>query len=243
MTELKWKIDTIRTVLFSNEKLKFKKKEWSKIITGQDIFNEMTQEENGKVTQYIEMTNIESNKQFNLVYVEEQNVLDLQLVFQQDQNTYSYNEITEIAKIFFEKNKALFDTLEDPIIRIGNVIELSISIDDEKSGCNLLKNNVPYLNGIDDNLDEINFRINKSYIHNNIKINRVIQYAIGQKMTVSIDPKMGIPKANLQKNILMNIDVNTDASHKSKLDLESFHSSLQESVLNIIKNRGVYVSH
>ena len=83
MTELKWKIDTIRTVLFSNEKLKFKKKEWSKIITGQDVFNEMTQEENGKITQYIEMTNIELNKQFNLVYVEEQNVLDLQLVFQQ----------------------------------------------------------------------------------------------------------------------------------------------------------------
>ena len=242
MTELKWKIDTIRTVLFSNEKFKFKKKEWSKIITGQDIFNEMTQEENGKVTQYIEMTNIESNKQFNLVYVEEQNVLDLQLVFQQDQNTYSYNEITEIAKIFFEKNKALFDTLEDPIIRIGNVIELSISIDDEKSGCNLLKNNIPYLNTISDDLDEINFRINKSYTHKNIKVNRVIQYAIGQKMTVAIDPNIGIPKASLQKNILMNIDVNTDASHRSKLDLEEFNLSLQESVKNLIKNRGVYAS-
>lgn len=105
MTELKWKIDTIRTVLFSNEKLKFKKKEWSKIITGQDVFNEMTQEENGKITQYIEMTNIELNKQFNLVYVEEQNVLDLQLVFQHDQYTYSYDEIIEITKNFFEKTK------------------------------------------------------------------------------------------------------------------------------------------
>ena len=134
MTELKWKIDTIRTVLFSNEKLKFKKKEWSKIITGQDVFNEMTQEENGKITQYIEMTNIELNKQFNLVYVEEQNVLDLQLVFQHDQYTYSYDEIIEITKNFFEKNKKLFSVLRSSIIRIGNVVELSIAIDDEKSG-------------------------------------------------------------------------------------------------------------
>mgnify|MGYP003596130640 FL=1 len=40
----------------------------------------------------------------------------------------------------------------------------------------------------------------------------------------------------------MNIDVNTDASHRSKLDLEEFNLSLQESVLNLIKNRGVYAS-
>lgn len=242
MTELKWKIDTIRTVLFSSEKFRFEKKEWSKIITGQEISNEMTQEENGKITQYIEMTNINSNKQFNLVYIEEQNVLDLQLVFQQDQNTYSYDEITNIAETFFEQNKKFFATLNESIVRIGNVVELSIAIDDEKYGCNLLKNNIPSLNNIGDDLDEISFRTNKSYIYNNIKINRVIQYAIGQKMTVAIDPKMGIPKANLQKNILMNIDINTDASHKSKLDLQEFNASLQESVLNIIKNRGVYAS-
>ncbi len=61
-------------------------------------------------------------------------------------------------------------------------------------------------------------------------------------MTVAIDPNIGIPKASLQKNILMNIDVNTDASHRSKLDLEEFNLSLQESVLNLIKNRGVYAS-
>lgn len=242
MTELKWKIDTIRTVLFSNEKLKFKKKEWSKIITGQDVFNEMTQEENGKITQYIEMTNIELNKQFNLVYVEEQNVLDLQLVFQHDQYTYSYDEIIEITKNFFEKNKKLFSVLRSSIIRIGNVVELSIAIDDEKSGCNLLKNNIPSLTAIGNDLDEISFRTNKSYIYKNVKVNRVIQYAIGQKMTVAIDPKMGIPKANLQKHILMNIDVNTDASHRNVLDLEEFNLSSQDAILDILKNRGVYAN-
>ena len=242
MTELKWKIDTIRTVLFSNEKLKFKKKEWSKIITGQDVFNEMTQGENGKITQYIEMTNIELNKQFNLVYVEEQNVLDLQLVFQHDQYTYSYDEIIEITKNFFEKNKKLFSVLRSSIIRIGNVVELSIAIDDEKSGCNLLKNNIPSLTAIGNDLDEISFRTNKSYIYKNVKVNRVIQYAIGQKMTVAIDPKMGIPKANLQKHILMNIDVNTDASHRNVLDLEEFNLSSQDAILDILKNRGVYAN-
>ena len=74
MTEFKWQIDTIRTVLFSNEKFKFKKKEWSKIVTGLDISNEMTQEENGITTQYVEITNLDHNRQFNLVHIKEQNV-------------------------------------------------------------------------------------------------------------------------------------------------------------------------
>lgn len=143
---------------------------------------------------------------------------------------------------FFEKNKKLFNSLDENIIRIGNVVELSIPIDDEKMGCNLLKKNVSYFKNIDDDLDEISFRSNKSYMYNNIKINQVIQYANGQKMSVVIDPQMGMPKANVQKNILMNINVNTDASHRSKLDLEGFNSSLQNSVLTLIKNGGSYVS-
>lgn len=242
MTEFKWQIDTIRTVLFSNEKFKFKKKEWSKIVTGLDISNEMTQEENGITTQYVEITNLDHNRQFNLVHIEEQNVIDLQLVFERDENYYSYAEIAKEVESFFEKNEALFNSFDENIIRIGNVVELSIPIENEKIGCSLLKNNVSYFNNINDDLDEISFRSNKSYIYNNIKINQVIQYANGQKMSLVIDPQMGIPKANIQKNILMNIDVNTDAGHRSKLDIKDFNSSLKNSVLTLIKNGGSYVS-
>lgn len=242
MTEFKWQIDTIRTVLFSNEKFKFKKKEWSKIITGLDISNEMMQEENGITTQYVEITNLDHNRQFNLVHIEGQNIIDLQLVFEKDEKYYSFAEIAKEVESFFEKNKNLFNNLDGNIIRIGNVVELSIPIEDEKMGCNLLKSNVSYFNNIDADLDEISFRSNKSYIYNNIKVNQVIQYANGQKMSLIIDPQMGIPKANVQKNILMNIDVNTDASHRSKLDLNDFCSSLQNSVLTLIKNGGSYVS-
>lgn len=242
MTELKWTIDTIRIVLFSNKKFNFKKNEWSKIITGLDISNEMTQEENGIKKQYIEITKLDENRQFNLVYLEEQNAIDLQLVFERDENTYSYDEISKNIEYFFDKTQKLFNILDQDIIRIGNVVELSIEIDDEKTGCNLLKKNIPYFQNIEDDLDEIHFRINKSYMNENIKINQVIQYANGQKMSLVIDPQMGIPKANLQKNILMNIDVNTDAAHKSKLNLQSINFSLQNSVLAIIKSGGTYAS-
>ncbi len=61
-------------------------------------------------------------------------------------------------------------------------------------------------------------------------------------MSLVIDPQMGIPKATVQKNILMNIDVNTDASHRSKLDLNDFSSSLQDAILTLIKNGGSYVN-
>ncbi|ECE6725814.1 hypothetical protein [Acinetobacter ursingii] len=242
MTEFKWQIDTIRTVLFSNEKFKFQKKEWSKIITGLDISNEMTQEENGVATQYVEITNLDQNRQFNLVHIEGQNIIDLQLVFERNKEYYSYAEIAKEVESFFEKNKSLFNNLNENIIRVGNVVELSIPIEDERIGCNLLKRNVSYFSNIDDDLNEISFRSNKSYIYNNIKINQVIQYANGQKMSLVIDPQMGIPKATVQKNILMNIDVNTDASHRSKLDLNDFSSSLQDAILTLIKNGGSYVN-
>jgi len=109
MTEFKWQIDTIRTVLFSNEKFKFQKKEWSKIITGLDISNEMTQEENGVATQYVEITNLDQNRQFNLVHIEGQNIIDLQLVFERNKEYYSYAEIAKEVESFFEKNKSLFN--------------------------------------------------------------------------------------------------------------------------------------
>lgn len=243
MTEFKWQIDSIRTVLFFNGEINFKKKEWSKNITGLEISNEMTQsEENGRLIQYVEITNLDSNKQFNLVYLKDQSLIDLQLVFERDENFYTFNEIIKEVDFFYEKISVFFDQLNEEIIRIGNVVELSIPVDNEKIGCDLLRSNVSYLNNMQEDLEEISYRTNKSYFIDNIKINQVVQYSNGQKMSLVIDPNIGIPKAKVQKNILMNIDVNTDASHRSELDFLKFIPLLQDSVKKLIRNGGTYVS-
>lgn len=243
MTEFKWQIDSIRTVLFFNGEINFKKKEWSKNITGLEISNEMTQsEENGRLIQYVEITNLDSNKQFNLVYLKDQSLIDLQLVFERDENFYTFNEIIKEVDFFYEKISVFFDQLNEKIIRIGNVVELSIPVDNEKIGCDLLSSNVSYLNNMQEDLEEISYRTNKSYFIDNIKINQVVQYSNGQKMSLVIDPNIGIPKAKVQKNILMNIDVNTDASHRSELDFLKFIPLLQDSVKKLIRNGGTYVS-
>ncbi|MBD0228660.1 hypothetical protein, partial [Acinetobacter baumannii] len=241
--EFKWQIDSIRTVLFFNGEINFKKKEWSKNITGLEISNEMTQsEENGRLIQYVEITNLDSNKQFNLVYLKDQSLIDLQLVFERDENFYTFNEIIKEVDFFYEKISVFFDQLNEKIIRIGNVVELSIPVDNEKIGCDLLRSNVSYLNNMQEDLEEISYRTNKSYFIDNIKINQVVQYSNGQKMSLVIDPNIGIPKAKVQKNILMNIDVNTDASHRSELDFLKFIPLLQDSVKKLIRNGGTYVS-
>ncbi|HGH3174175.1 TPA: hypothetical protein ACJK0H_002758 [Acinetobacter baumannii] len=243
MTEFKWQIDSIRTVLFFNGEINFKKKEWSKNITGLEISNEMTQsEENGRLIQFVEITNLDSNKQFNLVYLKDQSLIDLQLVFERDENFYTFNEIIKEVDFFYEKISVFFDQLNEKIIRIGNVVELSIPVDNEKIGCDLLRSNVSYLNNMQEDLEEISYRTNKSYFIDNIKINQVVQYSNGQKMSLVIDPNIGIPKAKVQKNILMNIDVNTDASHRSELDFLKFIPLLQDSVKKLIRNGGTYVS-
>ncbi|HCJ0604806.1 TPA: hypothetical protein NQH85_003841, partial [Acinetobacter baumannii] len=219
------------------------KKEWSKNITGLEISNEMTQsEENGRLIQYVEITNLDSNKQFNLVYLKDQSLIDLQLVFERDENFYTFNEIIKEVDFFYEKISVFFDQLNEKIIRIGNVVELSIPVDNEKIGCDLLRSNVSYLNNMQEDLEEISYRTNKSYFIDNIKINQVVQYSNGQKMSLVIDPNIGIPKAKVQKNILMNIDVNTDASHRSELDFLKFIPLLQDSVKKLIRNGGTYVS-
>nr|EHZ6867949.1 hypothetical protein [Acinetobacter baumannii] len=223
--------------------INFKKKEWSKNITGLEISNEMTQsEENGRLIQYVEITNLDSNKQFNLVYLKDQSLIDLQLVFERDENFYTFNEIIKEVDFFYEKISVFFDQLNEKIIRIGNVVELSIPVDNEKIGCDLLRSNVSYLNNMQEDLEEISYRTNKSYFIDNIKINQVVQYSNGQKMSLVIDPNIGIPKAKVQKNILMNIDVNTDASHRSELDFLKFIPLLQDSVKKLIRNGGTYVS-
>ncbi|HBI1385241.1 TPA: hypothetical protein JI393_RS18045, partial [Acinetobacter baumannii] len=217
--------------------------EWSKNITGLEISNEMTQsEENGRLIQYVEITNLDSNKQFNLVYLKDQSLIDLQLVFERDENFYTFNEIIKEVDFFYEKISVFFDQLNEKIIRIGNVVELSIPVDNEKIGCDLLRSNVSYLNNMQEDLEEISYRTNKSYFIDNIKINQVVQYSNGQKMSLVIDPNIGIPKAKVQKNILMNIDVNTDASHRSELDFLKFIPLLQDSVKKLIRNGGTYVS-
>ncbi|MEG8265853.1 hypothetical protein [Acinetobacter baumannii] len=68
----------------------------------------MTQsEENGRLIQYVEITNLDSNKQFNLVYLKDQSLIDLQLVFERDENFYTFNEIIKEVD-FFTKKLAYF---------------------------------------------------------------------------------------------------------------------------------------
>ncbi|EPL8723631.1 hypothetical protein NXT49_003570, partial [Acinetobacter baumannii] len=107
---------------------------------------------------------------------------------------------------------------------------------------NLLKKDVSYFSKIDDDLEEISFRVNKSKVFNNIKVNQVIHYAEGQKMSISFDPQMGMPKANVQKQLILNIDLNTDAAHRSPLSVKDVSDFLEEGILNIVENGGVYAS-
>lgn len=242
MTNLKWKIDKIRTVLFFNNKIDFKKRDWSILITGKDVSNEIKQEENGIEQQYIEMTNLDEYRQFNLIFVKEGNVIDLQDSFEKDINFYSYDEISYYIKDFSERTQKIYQHFNNDIIRIGRVVELSIPLEGNIFASNLLKKDVSYFSKIDDDLEEISFRVNKSKVFNNIKVNQVIHYAEGQKMSISFDPQMGMPKANVQKQLILNIDLNTDAAHRSPLSVKDVSDFLEEGILNIVENGGVYAS-
>ncbi len=242
MTDLKWQIDTIRTVLFFNEKINFKKNDWSKIITGKDVTREMKQEENGIEKQYIEMTDLDQKKQFNLVFVNESNVIDLQDSFEKDDSSYTYEEIISNIKDFNERTQKIYNEFYNDVMRIGCVVELSIPIEGNISAVNLLKDNIRYFSNLDSDLEEISFRVNKVTTASNIKVNQVIHYAEGQKISISLDPQMDIPKANVQKRLILNIDVNTDAAHRSILNLNDLSTVLADSILTIVKNRGTYAS-
>ncbi len=243
MTNLKWQIDTIRTILFFNNKINFEKGVWSKAITGKDISNDLKQEENGIEQQYIEMTDIDHKSQFNLVFVKESNIIDLQVSFEKDNNVYSYDEIVRCIKDFSDKTKVIYQNFDNQVIRVGRVIELSIPLEDDMSSCQLLKNNIPYFSNLDDDLSELSFRVNKPSSFNKIKVNQVIHYVEGQKMQISFDPHMVRPKANVQKHLILNIDSNTDAAHRSTLDVTEISDFLEESIVSIIKNGGTYASN
>lgn len=129
------------------------------------------------------------------------------------------------------------------MILIGRVIELSLPLEEGRSACQLLKNNIPYFSNLDDDLSELSFRSNKSSHCNKIKVNQVIHYAEGQKMVISFDPQVGAPKANVQKRLILNIDSNTDAAHKSPLNVAELSEFLEESIVSIVKNGGVYASN
>ena len=243
MTNLKWQIDTIRTILFFNNKINFERGVWSKAITGKDISNDLKQEENGIEQQYIEMTDLDHKRQFNLVFVKESNVIDLQDSFEKDDGVYSYDEIISYIKDFSERTKVVYQDFDNQVVRIGRVIELSLPLEEGRSACQLLKNNIPYFSNLDDDLSELSFRVNKPSSFNKIKVNQVIHYVEGQKMQISFDPHMVRPKANVQKHLILNIDSNTDAAHRSTLDVTEISDFLEESIVSIIKNGGTYASN
>ncbi|MGH1997982.1 hypothetical protein ACRCKF_19370, partial [Acinetobacter baumannii] len=84
--------------------------------------------------------------------LKDQSLIDLQLVFERDENFYTFNEIIKEVDFFYEKISVFFDQLNEKIIRIGNVVELSIPVDNEKIGCDLLRSNVSYLNNMQEDL-------------------------------------------------------------------------------------------
>lgn len=236
----KWRIDTIRSIVFFNKKIEFKKNEWSQLLAGKDlahIFNSPAPEK-----QYIEIAVLNNGQQLNLIHVEDKNIIDLHLVFNKDKESYDFNEISNKLNEFYERLNLFIPEINGNAIRVGNVIELSIPVEDEIHGCNILKRNFSYLSGFSDDLEEVNLKINKPIMNDNIKINRVIRISNAQKLSFNMTKGSATPTANLEKTITFNIDVNTDASHKYPLNLSAFSSFLEKSLKEIVYNGGGYVN-
>ncbi|QNH50187.1 hypothetical protein HWI77_10600 [Acinetobacter venetianus] len=237
----KWRIDTIRSIVFFNKKIEFKKNEWSKLLTGKDqvrTFNPPASEQ-----QYVEMTALDNNQQLNLIHVEDKNIIDLHLVCNKNNMLYDFDEILSKLNEFYELLDKFNPNINtEGVIRIGHVIELSIPVEDEVQGCDILKENFSYLSGFSDGLEEINLRINKPTMNENIKINRVIRFSNAQKVMVNISKGASTPTANIEKNITVNIDVNTDASHKYPFDLINFSNYLKGYLKEIVSAGGNYVN-
>lgn len=236
----KWRIDTIRSIVFFNKKIEFKKNEWSKLLAGEELlhlFNAPAPEK-----KYIEIAILNNGQQLNLIHIEDENIIDLHLVFNKDKVSYDFNEISNKLNEFYERLNPFIPEIDKNAIRIGNVIELSIPVEDEIQGCNILKENFSYLSGFSDNLEEVNLKINKPTMNDNIKINRVIRISNSQKISVNMTKGSATPTANLEKIITVNIDVNTDASHKYPLNLSGFSSFLEKSLKEIVNNGGGYVN-
>jgi len=239
MTEIKWKIDAIRNIIFFKEKTDFLPKEWSKLITQREDCKKIIQEDNG-LKRHIEITDLDNERLFNLIYTEKNNSLELVLVFKLDEKFYSYEDIVREFKNFSDANEKFLENLKESFIRIGYVTELSIPIEDEKKGCNILRTNITSLENVSSDLDEINYKTNKTYYCDNIKVNQVILCTIGKKITISINPENNSPKATIQKNVLMNIDVNTDGANTLELNFEKINTSMKNAIFGIIERGGNY---
>lgn len=237
----KWRIDSIRSILFFNKKIDFKKNEWSKLLTGDQKIQavNMAQPEN----QYIEMTHLDNDKQLNLIHVEGKNIIVLHLIFNNKNKYFDFQEISKEVDDFYLLVNKLNPEINENAIRIGNILELSIPNNDESNWCSQIKNNFSYLSGLSDGLEDINLKMNKPTMNENIKINRVIRIANDQKISVNMTKATDNPTANIEKTIAINIDLNTDASHKYPFNLINFSGYLESYLKEIVNNRGGYVNN
>lgn len=237
----KWRIDSIRSILFFNKKIDFKKNEWSQLVTGIQQLQaiNMAQPEN----QYIEMTHLDNNKQLNLIHVEDKNVIVLHLIFNDKNKYFDFNEISKEVDNFYVLLNKLNPEINENVIRIGNILELSIPNNDESNWCSQIKNNFSYLSGLSDGLEDINLKMNKPAMNENIKINRVIRIANDKKISINMNKATDKPTANIEKTIAINIDVNTDEIHKYPFNLINFSKYLENYLKEIVNNGGGYVNN
>ena len=240
--DIKWHLDGIRFIVFCNKEIDFPKKELSKKITNRNNVISMTpsSENNSVEKQYIEIVPLDESatKQFHLTYIENRNIFDFQLMFNDENKNFTLKEINEELDSFYSNLQVVFEYFKDSVIRIGKVIELSIPTKNDSEACNFIRNNFKILKDFDHDLNEINLKLNKSYKYNDVLINRVIRVASGQKISLDIESKN--TKADIVNSVLLNIDVNTDASRKEILDLESFCLSLRTALSSRSMNGGAY---
>ncbi|WP_213385324.1 hypothetical protein [Acinetobacter pittii] len=242
--DTKWQLDSIRFIIFCDKEVEFPKKELSRKITNKEKVVTMSPSPSKDSSvfdkQYMEIVPLDESaiKQFHLTIFENKNIFDFQLMSDNDKTYYTLSEINDQVNSFYSSLKSVFDYFKDSVIRIGKVVELSIPINDDITACNFIKNNFKVLNNFDQNLSEINLKLNKIYTHNDININRVIRILTGQK--ISFDTEASNPKADIINSVLLNIDVNTDANKKELLDLESFYASMSNALSNLILNGGAY---
>ncbi|MDA3439639.1 hypothetical protein MJ046_04715 [Acinetobacter bereziniae] len=240
----KWQIDSIRLIIFCNKRIEFPKIELSKEITGQNkvisLNPSLNSDDKHLENRYVEFVplNKNSNQQFIFTYIEEKNIFDFKLIFEEDKSVYSFLEIKNNFEKFYKSLEKTFTYFNNSVIRIGKVIELSFPVENNIQGCQHIKNSLNFLNHLEGNLDEINLKLNKTYKHKGIEINRVIKIANGQKIAFDIDSQH--PKADVIKSVLFNIDINTDSSNKNVLNLESFNNSINKALYNIVNNGGIY---
>ncbi len=237
MSEFKWQIETIRSVLFFNEPIEFKKKEWSFVVTNKDHFIASSIVEEHEVEkQYTETTELDDFKQFNLVHVNDMNIIDLQYQYNENEKFYSISEIVNEIDDFKAKTKQIYSYFPDKLIRMGSIMQVSVPLGGNETAAKILQKNIPTFASLDTSFEEINIRANKPISKDGVRVNCVFQFAEGEKISLGFDSQMKTPQPKLQKRLVHVIDINTDVGHRDTLPVETWSEHLHEELVKAILN-------